>query len=515
MKPLSRKIFLIMSPPGVGDIIGDKERILKNLEKEFGRVRLGNKILKAIYPVCREENWKITLTLVQDEGEWEIVRVEAGDTTDHHYGLAADLGSTTVTMEMVDLNTGVILGEESIFNYQIAYGDDILSRIFYTKGKPQHLKEIQESTLRSFRELMITLKDKTGVASQDCGIMVVSGNTTMIHFLMGIDPWPIFEAPFAPVFNHTGFFNAQEIDLPIEGLVYCIPSVANYLGGDTVSGLLVSGLHKKEELGLFIDIGTNGEMVLGNKNFLLGGAGAAGPALEGGISANGMKATDGAVDSVMIEDNSLKLTTIGGSRPKGICGSGIVDILAQMLLNGWIDFSGRFNTGVTDRIVRRCGEYAVAYAWENESETGKELLFTQTDISQFMDTKAAANTMVSYLLDSLGVEATDVQRLYTAGAFGTYINLESAITIGLYPDLPRDRYVSLGNSSLKGSYALLMDSDLLEEVMVIQNEIRYLEFGAATDFLTQMFAARFLPHTDFDLYPTVKAELIKRGRLRI
>ena len=188
------------------------------------------------------------MTLVQSEGKWEIVRITPGDTTDHHYGLAVDLGSTTVTMEVVDLNTGVILGDESIYNYQISFGDDILSRIFYTKEKPQHLKEIQESTLRSFRELMMMLKDKTGVASQDCGIMVVSGNTTMIHFLLGIDPWPIFEAPFAPVFNHTGFFSAQEIDLPIEGLVYCIPSVANYLGGDTVSGLIVSGLHKKEEV---------------------------------------------------------------------------------------------------------------------------------------------------------------------------------------------------------------------------------------------------------------------------
>ncbi|WP_050740253.1 ASKHA domain-containing protein [Acetobacterium bakii] len=515
MKPLSKKVFLKITPPGIGDIIGDKERLLKSLEKEFGKVEISQRILKAIYPLCREANWEITLTLVAHEGQWEIVRLEPGDTTKSHYGLAVDLGSTTVTMELVDLNSGEILAEESIFNHQIDFGDDILSRIFYTKSKPLHLKEVQESTLQSFRELMLMLSERTGVASETCGIMVVSGNTTMIHFLLGIDPWPIFEAPFTPVFNHTGFFDAQEISLPIEGLIYCVPSVANYFGGDILSGLLVSDLHKKEELGLFIDIGTNGEMVLGNKNFLLAGAGAAGPALEGGISKNGMKATDGAVDSVVIEDNILKLTTIGGSRPRGICGSGIVDILAQMLLNGWIDFSGHFNTGVTDRVIKKDGEYAVAYAWEDESATGEVLLFTQTDISQFMDTKAAANTMVAYLLDSLGVEATEVKRLYTAGAFGTYINLESAITIGLYPDLPRERFVSLGNGSLRGSYALLINGELLKEIMALQREVRYLEFGAATDFLTQMFAARFLPHTNFDLYPTVKAELIKRGRLRL
>lgn len=515
MRPLSRKIFLKISPPGGGDIIGDKERILKALNPKMGEVTLSHKILEKIYPLCRKANWEITLTLVHGESEWEITGVEAGDTTDFHYGLAVDLGSTSVTMELIDLNTGGILGEESILNHQIAYGDDILSRIFYVKGKPLHLKEVQNSTIQCFCELLAILKKKTGVNTQECGIMIVSGNTTMIHFLLGIDPWPIFEAPFAPVFNHTGFFKAQEIDLPIEGFVFCMPSVANYLGGDTVSGLLVSDLHKKEELAMFIDIGTNGEMVLGNKNFLLGGAGAAGPALEGGISKNGMKATSGAVDSVFIEDNKLSLTTIGGTKPRGICGSGIVDILAQMLLSGWIDFSGRFNSGVSDRIVKRDGDYAVVYAFEDESENGQELLFTQTDISQFMDTKAAANTMVTYLLDSLGVEAMEVQRLYTAGAFGTYINLESAITIGLYPDLPRERFVFLGNSSLKGAYALLTNRDLLDEVMNLQEEIRYLEFGAATDFLTRMFAARFLPHTDFNLYPTVKAELIKRGRLRL
>jgi len=360
----------------------------------------------------------------------------------------------------------------------------------------------------------MTLKEKTGVDLKDICIMVVSGNTTMIHFLLGIDPWPIFEYPFAPIFNHTGFLDAQDLGIPIGGAVFCMPSVANYLGGDTVSGLLVSGLQEKEELGLFIDIGTNGEMVLGNSEFLFGGAGAAGPALEVGISKNGMKATDGAVDSVAIKENQLKITTIGDSKPKGICGSGIVDLLAQMLLNGWIDFSGRFNPSMSERIVKREEHYGILYASKVESANGQELIFSETDIRQFIETKAAASTMVTYLLERMGVEASQVQRVYVSGAFGTYINLESAITIGLYPDLPRERFVFLGNSSLNGAYALLINEDKLKEVKMIQRRIEYLEFGAATDFLTKMFAARFLPHTDFDAYPTVKAELVRRGRLR-
>lgn len=514
IRALTRKLFLKISPPGNGDIIGDQERILNALPREFGTVRFSCRLLKKIYPLCREANWEICLTLIKNGTTWELVELESGDQRHRHFGLAVDLGSTSVAMKMVDLNTGRVLGEESILNHQIQYGDDILSRIFYAKNKPDHLIAVQEATVGTFNALLSRLETATGINALESSVMVVSGNTTMIHFLLGIDPWPIFEYPFAPVFNHTGYLDAQDLGLKTRGYLYCIPSVANYLGGDTVSGLLVSGLHEKEELGLFIDIGTNGEMVLGNKHFLVAGAGAAGPALEGGISKNGMKATAGAVDSVRIENNELVLTTIGGHRPLGICGSGIVDLIAQMLLSGWIDFSGRFNPEKSRRIVIRDAEYGVLYATREESGNGEELLFTQRDMSQFIDTKAAASTMVSYLLERLGVEPMDVDRLYVSGAFGTYINLESAITIGLYPDLPRERFVFLGNSSLSGAYTLLMSEEKMKEVAMLQERIEYLEFGAATDFISRMYASRFLPHTDFNLYPTVKAALRKQGRLR-
>ncbi|OFV71581.1 ASKHA domain-containing protein [Acetobacterium wieringae] len=514
IKALTRKVFLKLSPPGNGDIIGDQERILSALTQEFGTVRFSRGLLKKVYPLCREANWEITLTLVNSGISWELIQLEAGDQCERHFGLAVDLGSTSVAMKLVDLNTGKVLGEESSLNHQIQYGDDILSRIFYAKNKPDHLIAVQQATVNTFNELLQRLETTTGITAQESFIMVVSGNTTMIHFLLGIDPWPIFEYPFAPVFNHTGYLEARELGINAGGYLYCMPSVANYLGGDTVSGLLVAGLHEKEELGLFIDIGTNGEMVLGNRHFLVAGAGAAGPALEGGISKNGMKATAGAVDSVVIAENELVLTTIGGHRPLGICGSGIVDLIAQMLLNGWIDFSGRFNPEKSRRIVSRDGEYGVLYANQDESGNGQELLFTQRDMSQFIDTKAAASTMVAYLLERLGVAPMDVERLYVSGAFGTYINLESAITIGLYPDLPRERFVFLGNSSLEGAYALLINGEKMDAVARLQERIEYLEFGAATDFISRMYASRFLPHTDFDLYPTVKAALRKQGRLR-
>lgn len=514
IRPLSVKRFLKIGPPGYGDIRGDQERILAELSEEFGTVCFLPEIREKIYPLCRAANWEITITLIKNKNGWDLVELESGDQRHRHVGIAVDLGSTSVAMQMVDLNTSAILGEEKMLNQQIRFGDDILSRIFYGKDHRSHLKEIQETTLATLNQLLSQLEEKTGIKTKTATVTVISGNTTMIHFLLGIDAWPIFEYPFAPVFNHTGYLNARELGLGTSGYVYCMPSVANYLGGDTVSGLLMAGLHKKDELGLFIDIGTNGEMVLGNRDFLIAGAGAAGPALEGGISKNGMKASNGAVDRVVIEDNVLRVRTIGGVKPLGICGSGIVDLIAQMLLNGWIDFSGRFNSGKSERIVKRDGEYGVLYADRNESGSHEELLFTQTDMSQFIDTKAAASTMVEYLLERVGVAAAEVERLYVSGAFGTYINLESAITIGLYPDLPRERFVFLGNSSLDGAVSLLTDSEKMEEAIRLQKRIEYLEFGAADDFLSRMFASRFLPHTDFNRYPTVRDELKKRGRLR-
>ena len=259
-----------------------------------------------------------------------------------------------------------------------------------------------------------------------------------------------------------------------------------------------------------MDIGTNGEMILGNNEFLVAAAGAAGPALEGGISKNGMQAKPGAVDTVKITDNEIILTTIQNQKPVGICGSGIVDLLAEMLLAGWIDRSGAFVPGRSARIVKRDDEFAVAYAWGSESGSGEELLFTQQDIFSVMDSKAAANTMVSYLLDSSGVSPADLQKVYLAGAFGTHLNLESAITIGIYPDLPRDRFVILGNGSLMGAYKLLMDASLYDTGESILEKIVYLSLGEATDFLTRMYAAKFLPHTDLNLYPSVKEKLENR-----
>jgi len=510
MNPLCKKVYLELKGPGYGDTIADKDRVVHALAPEFGEVEFSMTRFRTYYLMLRDFNWKLTVTLVRTTTAWEVVRLEAGDTTGRNFGYAADLGSTTVVMQLVDLNRGIVVAEESIFNHQIPYGDEILSRIFYVKDDEAHLREMQERTLLNFSELMERLRIASGIGPEDCGVLTIGGNTTMIHFLLGFDPWTIFYTPFEPAFNSCGFIPGRELGMAFDGLVYCFPSAANYLGGDIISGLLTTDLHRRQELALYMDIGTNGEMILGNDEFLIAAAGAAGPALEGGISKQGMRASAGAVDTVRILDRELTYTTIAGAKPLGICGSGIVDLLAEMLLEGWIDYSGAFVPGRADRIVIRAGEYAVVYARAEESATGQELLFTQSDIHKFMDTKAAANTMVAFLLETLEIGPQDIQRLYMAGAFGAHLDLESAITIGLYPDLPRERFVQVGNGSLVGASRLLLDADLVAAAEKIIREIVYLSLAEAKDFINKMYAAKFLPHTDFSLYPTVMEKLKKR-----
>ena len=361
---------------------------------------------------------------------------------------------------------------------------------------------------------MKEIEEESKINIEDISIMVVAGNTTMNHFLLGIDPWTIFQSPYTPVFNKGGFIEGRETGLPMNGYLYLFPSVANYLGGDIVSGLLYTEIYKKEELSAFIDIGTNGELVMGNEDFLVAAAGAAGPALEGGISKYGMRAAGGAIDTIKIIDNKIKYTTIENEKPRGICGSGIVDLLSEMFLNGWIDFSGTLIPEKSPSIIKLEEEYALEYATKEESENHESLIFTQNDIVEFLRTKSAANTMVAYLLEEIGLDLNRLDGCYVAGAFGTHLDIKNAVTIGMYPDLLEGKILCPGNTSLKGARKLLINRELLNEVEEIVEKVEYLRLSNATDFVGKMRAASFIPHTNLEMYPSVKEELIRRGMLK-
>ena len=306
-----------------------------------------------------------------------------------------------------------------------------------------------------------------------------------------------------------GWFWGKEVGLDFAGLLYIIPAASNYVGGDIVSGLLKLDIHKGEGVSLFFDIGTNGELVIGNKNWMMAGAGAAGPALEGYISCFGMRAADGAIDTVKIENDKLTFTAIGDQKPVGICGSGIIDLLAQMRLNGWVDISGELEPKASKQIIwlEEEQQYAAVYATAEESATGTQLYFSQTDILQYLDTKAATYTMIECLMESAGCEESQLEHCYLSGAFTAHSDLESAITIGIFPDIPREKYRCIANTSLDGARILLLDRTRLREVQQLIEEIFCVQFASVPDFLVRMQAAKFIPHTDMNRYPSVKERL--------
>lgn len=566
MNGLSQKRYLELPLPTEDDPRSDQQRILDSLPAAGveERVHMPVHILRKLYPLLDNAKWKITVSLAWNGENWETVEIEEGDTTAQHYGLAVDLGSTTVVARLLDCNSGEILKEVSCFNKQIQWGTDILSRIFYCKDNREKLEEVRRATVESICECMDKLDaslelqgtpseqkaENNGVSesgddrgaknaakkartiSHSALSMVIAGNTTMIHFLLGMDAFCVFYTPHAVHADCPGFQLARDLDIPLKGYVYCYPAKSNYLGGDIISGMIDTELYKKNEISVFFDIGTNGELVIGNKEFLLCGAGAAGPALEGGVVRTGMRADVGAVDEVKIRDGNIYVHVIGsheedsgrheedsgsheknlgnhednssGEEPQGICGSGIIDLIAELFLEGWIDIRGKLSPEKSPLIQERDNQLCVEYA--------PGLYFYQKDIDEFIRTKSAAHTMVEIMLRESGLDLNQADRFYVAGAFGKHVSKESAITIGMYPDMDRDHIINAGNSSLEGAQKLLLNRSLLTDIDQILEEMVYIQFAEVEDFLELMVAAQALPHTDYKRYPTVMEELKERQK---
>ena len=559
MNGLSQKRYLELPLPTEDDPRSDQQRILDSLAAAGveERVHIPVHILRQLYPLLDNAKWKITVSLAWNGENWEMVEIEEGDTTAQHYGLAVDLGSTTVVARLLDCNSGEILKEVSCFNKQIQWGTDILSRIFYCKDNREKLEEVRRATVESICECMDKLDaslelqgtpseqkaENNGVSesgddrgaknaakkartiSQSALSMVIAGNTTMIHFLLGMDAFCVFYTPHAVHADRPGFLLARDLDIPLKGYVYCYPAKSNYLGGDIISGMIDTELYKKNEISVFFDIGTNGELVIGNKEFLLCGAGAAGPALEGGVVRTGMRADIGAVDEVKIRDGNIYVHVIGshkedsgsheknsgnheenssGEEPRGICGSGIIDLIAELFLEGWIDIRGKLSLEKSPLIQERDNQLCVEYA--------PGLYFYQKDIDEFIRTKSAAHTMVEIMLRESGLDLNQADRFYVAGAFGKHVSKESAITIGMYPDMDRDHIINAGNSSLEGAQKLLLNRSLLTDIDQILEEMVYIQFAEVEDFLELMVAAQALPHTDYKRYPTVMEKLKERQK---
>ena len=496
MKKMSEKRYLELAAPTEEDFRSSAQRITDALQDEFGTVAVPVQTLRKLYPLCQKAEWKLTVTLAWNGNGWSLTHVEAGDTTAQHYGLAVDLGSTTVVMEVVDLGSGQVVASKTAVNGQVAYGNEILSRIFTGHEHPEILEEIRLATVNTIQSLADDLSGQIGYDLRNAAMMVVAGNTTMIHFLLGLDAFTVFMSPYATVTTDPGFLPAKDLGFDLSGMVYIVPSKSNYVGGDITSGAVALGLVKSEEINVFLDIGTNGELLMGNRDFMVAGAGAAGPALEGEVIRTGMRAEPGAVDGVKIRNGQVELSTIGNMPPKGICGSGIVDMIAELYLEDILDFRGKFIPEHSDRVEWMEDQWAFRYA--------DGLYFFENDVEQFITTKAAAYTMVEYMMQKIGLSMDEVGNFYLAGAFGTHIKIPSGITIGLYPDIPQERIISAGNSSLLGARAILQDRELLADVEKFIRDTDYIQFGEVANFVDIMSAAQGIPHLDQNRYPSVQ-----------
>lgn len=514
MNRFSEKIYITLKPPTEENPISDRKQLTDALAAEgYAGAKVSLPALQQLHGACKAADYKITASLVYVDEAWTVVSVEPGDTRASHYGLAVDYGSTTIIMELVDMNSGAIIARATEPNGQRAFGTDILTRITHTLENPARMDDLQAVTIQTFNRLLDRITEESGIPADKCPAMILSGNTTMIHFLLKLDAWTVFSSPYAPVETDPGWFSGRELGMDFSGMIYIIPAASNYVGGDIISGLLNLDFYKKDELGVFFDIGTNGELVMGNKHWLLAGAGAAGPALEGYISPFGVRAQPGAVDRIAIEGPMLRYTTIGNEKPIGICGSGIIDLIAQMRLNGWINIAGELNPEASPAIVyiEDENQYAAIYADEAESGRGERLYFSQTDIKQYLETKAAAHTMVSCLLESAGAEEADIDKFWLSGAFSAHSDLESAITVGIFPDLPREKYSLIANASLDGARTLLLDRSRMEDIRYLTENMYCVQFASIPDFIIRMYAAKFIPHTDMNRYPSISEKLLKSG----
>lgn len=503
----SFKQFLRLDRPSKDDFRADRERILDALKPL--EVSMPLSVLRTLYPRVSRAGYEVTATLCPGRNGLEIIRIEPGDTTGTLYGLALDIGSTTLEMELVDMHSGEVLANAGCVNSQVAFGTNILDRILAVKENFDNLEALRALVTGDIQSLTEKVCNAASIGSEDVAALIIGGNTTMIHFLLGCDPWLVFQNPYAPVFFDPGILSARELGLDLNCNVYCFPAIANYLGGDITAGLLLTDLDTASQPSVFLDIGTNGELCLGCNEYLLMGAGAAGPALEGFGSRYGMRAEEGAIRHLTIDEaGNFHLEVIGGGEPRGICGTGIFDLIAQCYLAGIIHGDGSVN--MEDKAH-------TAYVWDPQREENvpaviydpiRGLYFTQGDIQEFIRCKAAAHTMVATLLDYCGLTPGELGNIYLAGGFGTHIDIESAVTVGIYPDVDRSKLKLLGNTSLAGAKKLLLDVACMERLKAFQRNATYLHFSEMDKFLENMVAATFIPHTDASLYPSVK----RRGK---
>ncbi len=509
-KPQSGWVKKVSLPePSLQNNTADAERLIAALKPALKSetVLIDLDLLRKLPGIIRESGSNLNCILCRTGTHWTLIGLSPGNDPAPITGIAIDLGTSRVVLRLVDLCTGKILAEGSFDNPQVSIGPDILTRIHHA-DRPEGQKELRDLIINGLNREITHLCRSCRLDPERIFLSAVAGNTAMTHLFMELDPKWIIREPYIPAVNRPGLVKAADLGLEFNPLasVFIFPNIGSYFGGDLIAGILFSGIHQRAETTLLVDVGTNAEVVLGNRNWLIACAGAAGPALEGGVTKMGMMAGPGVIERVAFDSGSkqFQINTIDDLPPVGICGSGLIDLAACLFLSGMLDIRGRL---VPDRCNGRTREkdglkHFVVVAGKN-SGTGADLTISQADLDSLIRSKAAMYTILETISESVGTALQDLSAFFVAGTFGSFINPRSAISIGMLPDLPIEAYRSLGNSSLGGATRFLADCGHLEEIDRIRDSITYMELNVNQDFMNRFSAAKFLPHTNASLFPSV------------
>ena len=508
--PLVRKLYVELPCPTLQDNLACRERLFRAIRRQITVpiMQIGLKVLRTLCRLYRKADCKVTATLGKRGGTTEVIQVEMGNRAKHNYGVAVDVGTSTIVAHLVDLTTSATLDAEACYNSQIPFGAEVTRRIIHAEHEGS--EELRKAVVSDINNLVSALVSRNRVELSDVSTLCCAGNTTMLHFLLGLDTSQIRRSPYIAASTTPPPVRAAEVGIKIHprGLLYTMPSIGGWVGGDITAGILATGLYQADSLTMLVDIGTNGEIVIGNRDWMIAAATSAGPAFEGSGVACGMKASRGAIERVEITpEGHVKYRTIGDAAPKGLCGSGLIDTVAELFKAGYVDRSGKLLPGRSPNVRDRDGLMEFTVVPAGRTEAGKEIVITQPGIENLLRAKAAIYSGAKILLQSVSMGFGDIEQLLIAGGFGNYLDREKGIVLGLIPDIPLERIRFVGNTSIIGAKMALLSNGALDASIDISHNTTYYDLITYPYYYDEFMSAKFLPHTDLGLFPTVASFL--------
>ncbi|HBG19483.1 MAG TPA: ferredoxin [Desulfobulbaceae bacterium] len=519
--PPVEKLFVSLTPPDAVNNMPDVTRLVEHLKQELNehKLELTLPVIRKLPGLLRGNDWQVTLTIiraVRDDGKNVIQNVQAGDRTAHNYGVALDIGTTTIYGQLIDLATGECMAEAGDFNGQISYGEDVITRIMYAE-KPGGLDKLHEVVVGTINGVLRKIIAQSKVDREDISTITIAGNTTMTQLFLQVEPRNIRRSPYVPAATLYPPFSAESVDIDLNdhAIALIFPQISSFVGGDIVAGVMGSGMYRDERLTLFLDIGTNAELVVGNKDWLACTACSAGPAFEGGGIEFGMRAAKGAIEDFSLDPLTYEpmIFTIGDVRPKGICGSGLITMVAVLFEMGVINNRGKFNRDLgTDRIRSRNDIWEYVVAWKEVTQIDRDIVITEPDLDNLIRAKGAIYSGCMTLLEEVGLTMDMVERIILAGGFGSYIDLEKAMTIGLLPEIDPDCVTFIGNGSLMGAKMSSLTNRIRKDIVAVTRQMTNFELSETPSYMDNYIAAMFLPHTEIEKFPRLKARMEARAR---